>query len=65
MERRLSKLQTIWPSELCAACATRPTLVCVKHEDDPVPVFDTGRCPTWGRTLFSVPILIGIDCDAL
>jgi hypothetical protein len=65
MERRLAKLQTIWPPEPCSACVARPAIVCVEHADDPAPHYPEGRCPDCGRTLYTVPVLIGVDGDAL
>jgi hypothetical protein len=65
MERRLAKLQTIWPPKPCPTCERRPAIVCVPHADDPAPDYPAGRCPACGRALHTVPVLIGVDCDAL
>jgi hypothetical protein len=65
MERRLQNLARIWPSQPCPACESRPAIVCVQRADDPVPDYPEGRCPACGRTLFTVPILVGVDCNEL
>jgi hypothetical protein len=65
MERRLAKLQTIWPPEACRACEKRPAIVCIAREDDPVPDYPEGRCAMCGRLLTTVPILVGIRCEDL
>ena len=63
MERLLAKLQTIWPPAPCRACQERPAIVCVPQPDTPVPDYPAGRCSDCGRTLYSVPILVGISDD--
>jgi hypothetical protein len=65
LQRRLKNLATIWPPAPCPACESRPALVCIPHEDDPVPDYPEGRCPACGRLLYTVPVLIGVDCDEL
>jgi hypothetical protein len=65
MERRLAKLQTIWPPAPCPDCQRRPALVCIQHADDPVPDYPVGRCGACGRLLTTVPILVGIRCEDL
>jgi hypothetical protein len=63
MERRLAKLQTIWPPAPCATCASRPGIVCVPDPDTAVPEYPEGRCPACGRLWHTVPILVGISDD--
>jgi hypothetical protein len=65
MERRLQNLTRIWPPAPCPDCQRRPALVCIPHEDDPVPDYPEGRCDTCGRLLYTVSILVGVDCEAL
>jgi len=66
MTTRLRKLAILYPAPPCAACQDRPAVACVVRADDPDP-FDTapGICGACGRTLYSVPVLVGIDCDAI
>jgi len=64
-ETRLSRLQTLWPVDPCPACAVRPAVVCIEGEEDPAPAYPEGRCPACGRLLYSVPVLVGVDCDAI
>ena len=65
MERRLAKLQTIWPPAPCPECAARPAIVCVAGEDDSAPCYPEGVCRRCGRKLFTVPILVGVECDSI
>jgi hypothetical protein len=65
MEKRLQKLARLWPWPPCPACVARPAIVCIAHEDDPVPDYPEGRCSACGGTLYSVPVLVGIDCDQI
>jgi hypothetical protein len=63
--RRLQALAKIWPVAPCHVCRERPAVFCIAHQDDLVPAFREGRCPECGRLLYSVPILVGVDCDAI
>ncbi len=63
--KRLQNLTRIWPPAPCRICQERPAVVYIDHEDDPVPDYSQGRCPACGRILYSVPVLVGVDCDAI
>jgi hypothetical protein len=65
VEKRLQNLARVWPPEPCPDCVSRLAIVCLPHEDDPVPDYPEGRCAVCGRIRFTVPVLIGVDCDAL
>jgi hypothetical protein len=65
MEKRLQNLTRLWPPDPCPDCRSRPAIVCIAHADDPAPDYPEGRCPACGRILYSVPVLIGVDCDAI
>jgi hypothetical protein len=65
MEKRLQKLTRLWPPEPCPACMARPALVCVPNAETPTPNFPEGVCRECGRILYTVPVLIGVDCDEI
>jgi hypothetical protein len=65
MDRRLERLFRIFPPEKCAQCLARPPIYCIEHEDDPVPDFEEGPCPVCGSMRYTVPIVVGVDCDKL
>jgi hypothetical protein len=63
---RLDRLARLWPQKKCAACLARPAIVCVGVDDDDAPpVYDVGPCPRCGQMRWSVPVLVGVDCDAI
>jgi hypothetical protein len=62
---RLAKLATTWPREPCAACRERPAIQCVPDDETPPPRYPEGACRRCGRTVFTVPTLVGADCDSI
>jgi hypothetical protein len=60
----LQTLRALWPVP-CSACADQPAIVCIPTANAPVPDFQVGTCRRCGRTLYSTPILVGVDCDAI
>ena len=61
----LRTLRALWPEPPCPECADQPAIVCIPHKYAPVPDFQVGSCRRCGRSLSSVPILVGIDCEAI
>jgi hypothetical protein len=55
----------IWPREPCAACRERPAIQCVPNDETPAPRYPEGVCRRCGRQLYTAPVLVGVDCDAI
>jgi hypothetical protein len=60
----LQTLRALWPVP-CPECADQPAIVCIPDADAPVPEFQVGACRRCGRFLYSTPILVGVDCEAI
>jgi hypothetical protein len=44
----------------------RPAIVCVAiDDDDEPPVYETGPCPVCHAMRWTVPVIVGIDADAI
>ena len=56
-------LVRLWPVP-CPECTDRPAVACIAVGED-APYYPEGRCPQCEVMWFSVPVIIGVDCDAL
>jgi hypothetical protein len=63
MERRLRRLQMIWPRRPCPECADLPAVVGVPDGEEE-PEFPA-KCPGCGRILPPVVLVIGVAKDAI